>query len=99
MPQRRRVRLEVTRRMQAMPVQNALNRLLLAVAVVCAMSSPIAAQSNSSASGYELPPKNILDVMRAPSPPTPLVSPTHDTILLVSLQDYPSISRVSAPLL
>jgi len=37
--------------------------------------------------------------MRAPSPPYPLVSPTQDTILLISLQDYPSISRVATPFL
>jgi dipeptidyl aminopeptidase/acylaminoacyl peptidase len=37
--------------------------------------------------------------MRAPSPPTPRVSPTQDMILLVSWQDYPSISRVSTPFL
>jgi dipeptidyl aminopeptidase/acylaminoacyl peptidase len=82
-----------------MPVQNALNRLLGGAVVVCAMSVPIAAQSNSSASGYDLPPKNILDVMRAPSPPMPEVSPTHETILLESWQDYPSISRVATPFL
>jgi dipeptidyl aminopeptidase/acylaminoacyl peptidase len=74
---------------------------------------PIAAQSTSSsskatsaaaapvegASGYNQPPKNILDVMHAPSPPVPEVSPTEDTILLVSWQDYPSISRVATPFL
>lgn len=82
-----------------MPVRNSVRRLLVAAAVVCAMCVPIAAQSNSSASGYDLPPKNILDVMRAPSPPAPDVSPTHETILLVSWQDYPSISRVATPFL
>jgi len=51
------------------------------------------------ASGYNQPPKNILDVMHAPSPPTPKVSPTQDTILLVSMQDYPPISRVATPFL
>ena len=80
-----------------MPAQNALKRLLIAALVVCAMSLPIAAQS--SASGYDLPPKNILDVMRAPSPPMPEVSPTQDAILLISWQDYPSISRVATPFL
>lgn len=96
-----------------MPVRNALNGLFLAVLVGCAMSVPDAAQSTpavSSAasaagileegtSGYNLPPKNILDVMRAPAPPYPLVSPTKDTILLLSPQDYPSISRVATPFL
>jgi len=96
-----------------MPVRNALNFLLVAALVACATPVPIAAQSNSSllnvtsasaapiegASGYNQPPKNILDVMHAPSPPTPKVSPTLDTILLVSMQDYPPISRVATPFL
>jgi len=80
-----------------MPAQNVLKRFLIAALVVCAMSASIAAQS--IAPGYDLPPKNILDVMRAPSPPTPDVSPTRDAILLISLQDYPSISRVATPFL
>ena len=37
--------------------------------------------------------------MQAPSPPWPEVSPTHDTILLVSWQNYPSIERVATPFL
>jgi dipeptidyl aminopeptidase/acylaminoacyl peptidase len=37
--------------------------------------------------------------MHAPSPPIPEVSPTKNTILLVSWQDYPSISRVATPFL
>ena len=101
-----------------MPFQNGLNRLLGGVLLACAMSVPMAAQSNSSslnvtslnaaisqairsesASGYNLPPKNILDVMRAPTPPQPVVSPTQDMILLVSWQEYPSISRVATPFL
>jgi dipeptidyl aminopeptidase/acylaminoacyl peptidase len=96
-----------------MPVQNALNRLLVGALFACMASLPVAAQSNSSsanaaatpaapseaASGYDLPPKNILDVMLAPSPPRPEVSPTQDAILLVSWRDYPSISRVATPFL
>jgi dipeptidyl aminopeptidase/acylaminoacyl peptidase len=69
-------------------------------AAIAALSAliPIAAQSDS-ASRYMQPPKNILDVMLAPSPPTPYVSPSRDSILLVTWQDYPSISRVAAPFL
>jgi len=37
--------------------------------------------------------------MHAPSTPVPDVSPTYDTILLVSWQDYPPISRVATPFL
>jgi len=94
-----------------MPVRKALISALLGALVACAVSLPIRAQSNpppgatsaptagTSASGYNQPPKNILDVMLAPSPPVPIVSPTQDAILLVSWQDYPSISRVATPFL
>lgn len=37
--------------------------------------------------------------MLAPTPPVPIVSPTADSILLVSWQNYPSISRVATPFL
>ena len=96
-----------------MPVQNALKCLFVAAMVGAGVSVPVAAQSTptsvnatsaaatltESASGYNVPPKNILDVMHAPSPPYPLVSPTQDTILLLSMQEYPSISRVATPFL
>ncbi len=65
-----------------------------ALNVTAAAATPIEASS-----GYNQPPKNILDVMHAPSPPMPRVSPTQDAILLVSWQDYPSISRVATPFL
>jgi dipeptidyl aminopeptidase/acylaminoacyl peptidase len=57
------------------------------------------ATSAEAASGYNMPPQNILDVMRAPAPPQPFVSPTHDTILLVTWQEYPTIARVATPYL
>jgi dipeptidyl aminopeptidase/acylaminoacyl peptidase len=97
-----------------MPVRNALHFPLFLVGALAACAGPIVAQSNPSfsldvtsaaatategTSGYSQPPKNILDVMRAPSPPVPKVSPTQDAILLVSWQDYPSIARVSTPFL
>jgi dipeptidyl aminopeptidase/acylaminoacyl peptidase len=95
-----------------MPIRKAWHCLLTGALIACA-SVPLAAQSNSfrlnltsrpassieGASGYDQPPKNILDVMRAPSPPVPRVSPTEDAILLVSWQDYPPISRVATPFL
>jgi dipeptidyl aminopeptidase/acylaminoacyl peptidase len=87
--------------------------LVVGALVASAASVPIAAQSNASllnaasapaasttpVSGYNQPPKFILDVMHAPSPAVPEVSPTKDTILLVSWQDYPPISRVATPFL
>ncbi len=57
------------------------------------------AQVAGKASGYSQPPQAILDVMRAPSSPVPYVNPTHDRILLVSWESYPSIGRVATPFL
>ncbi len=90
-----------------MPTQNSLTFLLVAALAAALIPVPAPAQSHSPssgttlapASGYDQPPPNILEVMRAPSPPTPQVSPTRDTILLVSWQDYPSIARVATPFL
>ncbi len=96
-----------------MPLRNALKCLWVCTLIACWISAPATAQSTSSssnatsppaapveaASGYNQPPRNILDIMLAPSVPIPRVSPTHDFILLVSWQDYPSISRVATPYL
>ena len=81
--------------------------LLIATLAACWMPLSVVAQAGSAlsnatsapSSGYDQPPKNILEVMHAPSPPIPAVSPTQDDILLVSWQDYPSISRVATPFL
>jgi len=67
--------------------------------VASAPPTTIEEPTGETASGYNQPPKNILDVMRAPLPPIPRVSPTEDTILLVSWQQYPPISRVATPFL
>lgn len=87
--------------------QNTL-RSFLTTALIASITTALTAQSKSStsttaaaeaASGYNKPPQYILDVMHAPTPPAPFVSPTHESILLVSWQDYPSISRVATPFL
>lgn len=72
--------------------------LLLLLGALITPNSPAQSAAPDS-SGYNLPPKNILDVMLAPAPPFPVVSPTHDNVLLVSMQTYPSISRVATPFL
>jgi dipeptidyl aminopeptidase/acylaminoacyl peptidase len=96
-----------------MAIRKAWLCLLAGALIAWATSQPLAAQSDSfllhltsapaaaigDASAYEQPPKNILQVMHAPSPPEPRVSPTEDAILLVSWQDYPPISRVATPFL
>jgi dipeptidyl aminopeptidase/acylaminoacyl peptidase len=92
-----------------MPVRTVFNCLFAGALVACATCAPVAAQSSKAisapgrqadaTSGYNQPPKNILEVMHAPLPPFPDVSPAHDTIFLVSWQFYPPISRVATPFL
>ena len=76
----------------------------IAATAVAPAATPVKTTAPASApaaakSGYDQPPKYILDVMRAPSPPNPIVNPANDTMLLVSTQDYPPMSRVATPFL
>ena len=73
--------------------------ILVSIAMASAVVAPLSATSQPATPGYDRPPQNILDVMRAPSPPVPSVSPTRETLLLVSWQDYPTMARVSTPFL
>jgi dipeptidyl aminopeptidase/acylaminoacyl peptidase len=71
-------------------------RCSVAVAFSAVWVGNLVAQTTS---GYNQPDKPILDVMHAPAPPRPFVSPTDEDILLVAQQEYPSITRVAAPFL
>src|SRR5258706_7990854 len=70
--------------------------VLVTLLTVLAACATIAAPSIS---GYDKPPQNVLDVLHAPSPPNPFVSPTGDRILLVSWVKYPPIAQVAEPFL
>lgn len=48
-------------------------------------------------SGYDRPPSALLDVMHSANPPTPVLSPKGDRILLVAALEYPSMARVAEP--
>ena len=63
--------------------------------------APVFAQDAPAgpAAAYSKPPREILDVMRAPAPPTPIVSPTDDRALMVVWEELPSIARVATPYL
>jgi dipeptidyl aminopeptidase/acylaminoacyl peptidase len=76
--------------------------LALAGCAPRASSSPPAAAPPApaaAASGYDLPPQNVLDVLHAPAPPQPILSPTQATVLLVSWVQYPPIEQVAEPFL
>ncbi|MBV8123524.1 MAG: S9 family peptidase, partial [Paucibacter sp.] len=68
-------------------------------AMAMALAATVAPPAFAASSGYDVPPKAILDTMLAPGLPWPNLSPTHDKLLLVALQAYPSIARVATPYL
>jgi dipeptidyl aminopeptidase/acylaminoacyl peptidase len=49
--------------------------------------------------GYDQPPQYVLDVLHAPAPPRPLLSPTRASVLLVSWVGYAPIEQVAEPFL
>jgi dipeptidyl aminopeptidase/acylaminoacyl peptidase len=48
---------------------------------------------------YEKPPQEILNVLNAPLPPTPFLSPTRDMIAFAQPMIYPAISDLAEPML
>jgi dipeptidyl aminopeptidase/acylaminoacyl peptidase len=76
-------------------------RSVLAVALVAVFATDASQAQTATprAKGYDLPPKNILDVLHAPTPPSPVVSPTGADNLLVSNQSYPPMALVAEPYL
>ena len=70
---------------------------LLMLSVTAPTSSSCA--QTGRATGYDVPPQAILDVLHAPNPPSPVVSPSGAEILLVSVDAYPPMSRVAEPYL
>ena len=50
-------------------------------------------------SSYDKPPQALMDVLHAPTPPTPVMSPTRESAMLVTWVEFPSIARVAEPFL
>lgn len=50
-------------------------------------------------SGYQKPPRAILDVLNAPGTPTPSVNPTHTHVLFMQTVRNPSITDLAKPML
>ena len=73
--------------------------LLLTAALLSAATLTAPATAAERAAGYDQPPQSMLDVLHAPAPPRPMLSPTRAHILLVSFVQYPPISQVAEPYL
>jgi len=74
--------------------------LFLAAALFSAAAIAIsAAPAPDRVSGYDRPPQNVLDVLHAPAPPRPILSPTRASVLLVANVTYPPMAQVAEPYL
>jgi len=89
---------EVTTTPVASPAPPPTTPAALPTATAAAAATP-AQTSVPEVSGYDKPPQNVLDVLHAPAPARPMMSPTRDRILLVSWVTYPSITQVAEPYL
>jgi dipeptidyl aminopeptidase/acylaminoacyl peptidase len=74
-----------------------MTQLASRVLVIVALLAPAGAARADSA--YEKPAKDILDVMHAPPPPRPLLSPSKDRLLLAHWTRYDRISDNAEPML
>ena len=70
-----------------------------ASACLTAVLALLAAAPAGGQTGYQKPPRNVLDVLDAPATPTLSLSPTRDHLLLVQGVRYPSIADVAEPML
>jgi dipeptidyl aminopeptidase/acylaminoacyl peptidase len=59
----------------------------------------LSAQTQPATTGYQLPPKAIVDILDAPPPPTVELSPTRDVVALLERASMPTIAEVSQPML
>ena len=68
-------------------------------AILFLLLSAFACSAAFGQARYEKPPQKILDVLNAPLPPVPMLSPTDDTILFAQRLRYPPISDLAEPML
>lgn len=77
-----------------------LSRGALLLTTVLFFAAPAApATAAERAPGYDLPPQYVLDVLHAPAPPRPMLSPTRASVLLVSWVQYAPMAQVAEPYL
>jgi dipeptidyl aminopeptidase/acylaminoacyl peptidase len=78
-----------------------MKRLVVLVTVLAALAAqPMPAQQVASLeSGYQLPPKAIVDILDAAPPPAVLVSPTGQVMALLERTSMPSIAELAEPML
>ena len=68
-------------------------RSALALLLLLPTAAPVLADA-----AYKLPPREIVDIIDAPSPPAVLVSPSGEAMLLVDAETHPPIAHLAEPI-
>jgi dipeptidyl aminopeptidase/acylaminoacyl peptidase len=71
----------------------------LFIAVLLAPALLVAQQSGALETGYQLPPKVIVDILDAPPPPMAVVSPAQNVMALLDRASMPKIADLAEPML
>ena len=80
-------------------VPASLRILVLTAVLLLSATIAVPAPAAERAAGYDRPPQYVLDVLHAPAPPRPVLSPTRASVLLVSYVQYAPIAQVAEPYL
>jgi dipeptidyl aminopeptidase/acylaminoacyl peptidase len=67
--------------------------------VMVTIGFALVAGRSDAQSTYKLPPPEVVKILDAPPPPSVVVSPTRDAMLLVGVEGYPPIKELARPLL
>jgi dipeptidyl aminopeptidase/acylaminoacyl peptidase len=73
-------------------------RVALACVTFTVVTTGLGAQSSPSSSGYQLPPKVIVDILDAAPTPTVIVAPNRQVIALLARRSMPSIADLAEPI-
>lgn len=72
---------------------------LLILSLLCVLAVALCCGIAPAQDKYEKPPKEVLEVLNAPLPPMPVLSPKRDLMVLAYPMLYPSISDLAEPML
>jgi len=73
--------------------------VLLSCLCVAAFAADVPQRTQPTSFHYQKPPKVIADVLESPAPPTTIVSPTHDRVLVIDSLRHPPVSDLAQPML
>ena len=71
----------------------------LFLAMILAPGLLLAQQPGALETGYQLPPKAIVDILDAPPPPTAVISPAQNVMALLDRASMPKIADLAEPML